>query len=119
MLFALIIVNIGYIGFKNAYIQQCSAGAFHIADATALDIDVDMLDSFYETGGDSEAYRDTWKRMDELCNVSEATFIYVIRPDLEDFGHITFLFSTVHRDSGYTPYEVGYVRETTNDASST
>jgi sigma-B regulation protein RsbU (phosphoserine phosphatase) len=39
----------------------------------------------------------------------------VIQPDLTDYGHITFLFSTVRWESEYTPYELGYVRTTTNE----
>ena len=39
----------------------------------------------------------------------------MIQPDLSDYGHITFLFSTINHDSTYTKYDFGYYRETTND----
>lgn len=53
---------------------------------------------------------------DSLGKVGPITrFIYVIRPDRTDYGHITFLFSTINHETDYTVYDFGYVRETTND----
>ena len=114
-LFAAIISVIGYRGFSKALYDQYTDGAFRIADAAALTIDADRLDAYWESEGASEEYQAVWKNLDDLCNASGATFIYVIEPDLTDYGEITFLFSTVNRDSIYTPYEVGFVRQTTND----
>ena len=114
-LFAGIISMLDYRAFSKAIYEQYEEGAFHIADAAAAVVDAGQIDSFYESGGNSEAYRETWKRLDQLCNASEATFIYVIRPDLSDYGTIFFVFSTVNRNTEYHPYEVGFQRTTTND----
>jgi len=113
--FAVLVSLAGMRAFSTAARAQYSEDAFRIADAAAMEIDADRIDSFFDSGGDSEEYRAIWKRMDELCNAMGATFIYVIRPDLDDYGQITFVFSTVNHESEYSPYEVGYVRQTTND----
>ncbi len=115
VLFAALVSLAGYEAFNDALYQQYTEGAFRIADAAAREINVDRLGSYYETGGKTADYLQTWEELDQLCNASDATFIYVIRPDRSDYGQIFFIFSTVNRNSIYSPYEVGYVRKTTND----
>ena len=115
VLFAIIVSIAGNSAFGDAIRMQYAEDAFHIAHAAAVDVDPDRMDSYFESGGQSEEYRQVWTRMDELCNAMDATFIYVIRPDLTDYNHISFVFSTVNHESEYSPYEVGFVRETTNE----
>ena len=115
VVFAIIVSIAGNSAFGDAIRMQYAEDALHIAKAAAVDVDPDRIDSYFENGGQSEEYRMAWTRMDELCNAMDATFIYVIRPDLTDYNHISFVFSTVNHDSEYSPYEVGYVRTTTND----
>ena len=43
------------------------------------------------------------------------TLIYVIKVDTSDYGRFESVFNTVNDNSGYTPWEVGYLRNTTND----
>ena len=106
---------IGYRATSDSLYDQYTEDAFQVANAAAFVVDGDELDEMIRDGEDSELYRETWNRLDQLCNAFDATFVYVIQPDLTDYGHITFLFSTVRWESEYTPYELGYVRTTTND----
>ncbi len=115
VVFAVIVGIAGNRAFSEAIRMQYAEDAFHIAKAAAGEVDADLMDRYFESGGQSEEYREVWARMDELCNAMDATFIYVIRPDLSDYNHITFVFSTVNHASTYSPYEVGFVRETTNE----
>ncbi|MBO5555566.1 MAG: SpoIIE family protein phosphatase [Oscillospiraceae bacterium] len=115
-MFAAAVDAAGNDAFADAAKLQYASDAFRIANAAALTLDPDRMDAYFESGGDSEEYQTAWKRMDQLCNTMGATFIYVIRPDRADYGHITFVFSTVNTQySQYSPYAVGFVRETTND----
>ena len=113
--FTLIISVIGYRATSDSLFDQYTEDAFQVAHAAAFVIDGDEFDEVVKLGSESEEYREIWARLDQLCNAFDATFIYVIKPDLSDYGHITFIYSTVRWDSEYTPYELGYVRETTND----
>ena len=113
--FSVIVGAIGYNGFTEALLEQYSDDAFYTADTAVTFIDTDRIDAYAESGGKTEEYLDVWNRLEKLCNSSGVTFIYVIRPDLADYGHITFLFSTINENSQYTCYDFGYVRETTND----
>ena len=116
MLFAFLVGVAGNTAFSNAMKTQYASGAFQISDAAAMEIDADRMDAYVESGGETEEYQGVWNRLNELCNSLGATFIYVIQPDLTDYGHISFVFSTVNTEFGeYYPYEVGYVRETTNE----
>ena len=115
VLFSGIVAVIGYRSFTDALLQQYAAGAFLTAQTAADLVDADRMDEYAQSGGTTFGYMEVWDRMDHLCNTSGSTFIYVIQPDRSDYGHITFLFSTIDHDSHYTKYDFGFVRETTND----
>ncbi len=115
VLFSAIVSVIGYRTFTNALLDQYAEGAFLTAQTAAELVDADRLDEYAQSGGTTSEYMAVWDRMDHLCNTSGSTFIYVIEPDRSDYGHITFLFSTIDHDSSYTKYDFGFVRETTND----
>ena len=114
-LFAVIISTIGIRAFNDALYDQYEEGAFGIAESAARFIDPESLDEYEEEGGTSEEYMQSWKQLDRVCNGSGAMFIYVIRPNTPDYGQIRFLFSTVNHNSDYTPYEIGFLRDTTNE----
>ena len=105
VLFSLIVINVGYVGFTDAIIQQCRAGAFRIAETAALDIDADALEAIREAGSDSEGYQRLYDRLSALRHTSGAEAIEVIRPDPADFGEVTVLFSAADPDGGPAPDE--------------
>ena len=113
--FSLVVSIIGYNSFTDALLSQYADGAFRTAETAAMEFDTDKMEDYAQSGGVTEEYQTALNSMERLCNSSGATFIYVVRPDLADYGHITFLFSTINENSDYTRYEFGYVRETTND----
>ena len=115
VLYSVVVAFIGFRGFTNALLEQYADGAFRTARTAAADVDANHIEEYRGSGGAGEEYLRVWNRLDELCNTQDATFVYVIEPDRTDYGHITFLFSTIHAGSPYTYYEFGYVRETTND----
>ena len=115
LVFFAVVSVIGYNSFTDALLSQYSEGAFLTAETAASMVDADRMDAYAQSGGTTEEYLETWDRLDQLCNTSGSTFIYVIQPDRSDYAHITFLFSTIDHDSRYTIYDFGYVRDTTND----
>ena len=115
LVFSLIISIIGSRGFTEALLEQYSDNAFHTARIAAVVVDGDRIGEYWESGGETEAYRSVWDSLTRLCNSSGATFVYVIEPDRTDYAHIRFLFSTINQNSHYSLYDFGYLRETTND----
>lgn len=115
IVFTFIVSLFGYRGFTDALLTEYAEGAFRTAETARYVLDPDRMDSYAGSGGTTEEYMKAWDSMDRLCNSFGATFIYVIQPDLTDYAHITFIFSTINHNSTYTHYDFGYVRETTND----
>ena len=115
ILLSVIIGILGYRSFTDGMLKLYEDGAVEIANTARTEINGDRTDAYAQSEGTTEEYMDVWTEMDRLCNSSGATFIYVIRPDLSDYAHITFLFSTINKESKYTKYDFGYVRDTTND----
>ena len=113
--FSLVVSIIGYNSFTEALLAEYADGAFRTAEIAAMELDTDKMEEYAQSGGVTEEYKRVLDSMEKVCNSSGVTFIYVIRPDLTDYAHITFLFSTINENSDYTRYEFGYVRETTND----
>ena len=115
ILFSVIVSVMGFNSFTEALLEQYYEGAVRTAETAAMELDVSRMEEYAQSGGTTEAYQEAWERMSRLCNSSGSTFIYVIRPDLTDYGHITFLFSTISDTSRYSLYDFGFVRETTNE----
>ena len=112
---AIIVCIVGYRFLTDAMSGLYENGAVEIAKSAANGVDADRLDEYASSNGTSDEYIEALENMEALCNSSGATFIYVIRPDLTDYNHITFIFSTINKDSSYTRYDFGYYRETTNE----
>ncbi len=115
VVFSLIVSFMGFNNFTEALLDQYSDGAFRTADTAVMEFDVSKIEDYAASGGKTEEYITALESMERLCNSSGSTFIYVIRPDLSDYKHITFLFSTINNNSNYTRYEFGFVRDTTNE----
>ena len=114
VVFTLAVSFLGFRSFTDALLKQYADGAFKVAHSAANILNADKMPQYLASQGETEEYQNAFNQLDSLCNASGATFIYVIKPDLSDYGHITFIFSTVNHESEYSPYPVGYTIETTN-----
>ena len=72
---------IGYNSFTEALMSQYSEGAFLTAETAGRRLDADRMEEYARSGGATPEYLEAWNEMDELCNSTGATFIYVIQPD--------------------------------------
>ncbi len=115
VVFSFAVNLIGFKGFTDALLKQYADGAFYTADMASYAINPDKMDAYLSSNCKTPEYKAAWLYLDRVCNTSGATFVYVIIPDTTDFGHITFVFSTIDHDSPYSLYNLGYVRPTTND----
>lgn len=115
VIFSSVVSVLGYQTFTEALLNQYADGAFKTADAASLLIAPEKIEMFSEKGPESDGYQTVFEELDRLCNSTGMTFIYVIRPDLDDYEHITFVFSTINHQTDFTVFDYGYVRQTTND----
>ncbi|MCR4951526.1 MAG: SpoIIE family protein phosphatase [Solobacterium sp.] len=112
--FSIVVGQIGYRIFTEGLLSQYADGAFRTCRAADSVVNSDRMDAYAASGGVTEEYQTVYNHLERLCNSTKATFIYVIRPDVTDYKHVTFLFSTMNHNSHYTLFDFGYVRETTN-----
>ena len=125
LLFTVIVSSIGYIKFTNTLTEEYNDSAFRTAESAVMLVNGDKIDEYLETekdrNGDAanpfvgDEYADRWQRMNILCQKQNVTLIYVIKVDTSDYGRFESVFNTVNDSSGYTPWAVGYTRETTNE----
>ena len=119
-IFLLLVLNcaegvIGYFQFTRSFVEEYNESAFRTAETAAAIVNADHIQDYLATGGDSEEYRNSLARMNTLCQKQGVTLIYVIAVDPTDYGRFRSVFNTVNESSGYTPWEVGYQRDTTNE----
>lgn len=107
--------GIGYARFTESLTNEYNDSAFRTAETAAILVDGDKIDEYLTTGGNTEEYQSLWNRMDALCQQQNVTLIYVIAVDQSDYGRFQSVFNTVNHSSGYSPWEVGYQRDTTNE----
>lgn len=114
-LFSFIISGIGYMRFTKSLTNQYNESAFCTAETAATMVNGDNIEEYLQSGGSSEDYQTSLERMDTLCQKQNVTLIYVIRPDTTDYRSFQSVFNVVNDNSSYTPWEIGYERETTNE----
>lgn len=125
VIFTIIVGTIGYMQFTDSLTQEYNDSAFRTAESAIMLVNGDKIDEYLETEKNrngkednpfvGEEYSDRWQRMNILCQKQNVTLIYVIKVDTSDYGRFESVFNTVNDSSGYSPWEVGYTRDTTNE----
>lgn len=106
---------IGYIRFTESLTREYTDSAFRTAYTASKIVDGNKIKEYLETKGDSEEYRRKWNNLNILCQEQNTTLIYAISVDTVDYNSFESVFNTVNANSSYTPWEVGYRRNTTNE----
>ena len=86
-----------------------------MADTAALLVNGDHIDEYLANGGQSEEFLQTKQNLDTYCKSMNVSIVYVIKVDTSDFGRFTSVFNSVGDNTPYTPWEIGYQQNTTND----
>lgn len=115
LVFSLIVSTIGYVSFTNALKREYAQTTFHMADTAATLVNGDRIDGYLAEGGTSADYRQSKAYLDEYCEKMQVSIVYVIKVDTTDYRRFTSVFNSVGKDTGYTPWEIGYQQDTTND----
>ena len=115
ILFGIISGMIGYMRFTTSITESYKEAAFRTADTAVMYVNGDHIEEYLESGGKGEEYENALASLNVLCQKQNVTLIYVIAVDVTDYNHFLSVFNTVNENSGYTPWEVGYERETTNE----
>ncbi|MBO4412096.1 MAG: SpoIIE family protein phosphatase [Lachnospiraceae bacterium] len=117
ILFGFVISLVGYISFYNAFREEYSTTTYHMADTAATIVNGNYLND-YLAGERTEEYIQTKIKLDSYCTKMNVSLVYVIIVDQSDYGRFVSVFNAVNNsvdNSSYTPWELGYKRNTTND----
>ena len=117
VVFGIIVSGIGYYSFTDAFKKEYSTTTSHIADTATTLINGDHLDD-YLAGREMEEYELTKGYLDAYCVRMRLSLIYLIQVDTSDYGRFVSIFNAVDNtvdDSSYTPWELGFKRDTTNN----
>lgn len=117
LVFSWIVSIIGYVSFTNAFKREYTQSTYHMADTATALINGDNLDG-YLLNGENEEYEQIKERLDIYCHKMNVSLVYVIKVDTSDYGRFISIFNSVNNDvdnTEYSPWELGYQRDTTND----
>ena len=109
--------TLGFLTFSNTIVSQYTDSTRHMADTAASIINGDHIEA-YMNGEYAEEYRQTAARLDEDSRTMHVSLIYLIYVDRSDYGRFVSVFNAVNNEvdnTKYTPWELGYQRDTTND----
>ena len=138
IVFALMVELIGYYAFTSAFTREYSNYVSSIANYSLklvvihdfeklMKYEQDDLDNSYdqymggfiseddrEIASLSMGYGFTRDNLNEICNSTGMSVVYIIKPD-EDFLHYTSIINCPNENLGYTPWEIGHREETPAD----
>jgi len=109
--------TLGFLSFSDTIVSQYTESTRHMADTAASVINGDHIEA-YKNGEYTEEYRQTAARLDEDSRTMHVSLIYLIDVDQSDYGRFVSIFNAVNNEvdnTKYTPWELGYERDTTND----
>ena len=115
--FGIIVSSVGLYSYTEAFKLEYSASTFHMADTATTLLNGDHVDD-YLAGAETEEYLRLQNELDIYCQKLHVSLLYVIRVDRSDYGKFVSVFNSVNNtvdNTQYTPWALGYERETTND----
>ena len=115
IVFGVTVSAIGYYSFTDSFKREYSDTTFHMAQTAAASIDGNRIDDYLIEKGDARDFRNTKQFLDNFCVKMNLSLVYVIKVDTSDYGSFTSIFNSVGTDTPYSPWELGYQRETSNE----
>ncbi len=117
VIFGLIVSLLGVANFTSSFKKEFAVTSYHMADTATTLVNGDHIDE-YLRGEETEEYDQTREYLDEYCMRMNVSLVYVIKVDTSDYGRFVSIFNAVNNDvdgSSYTPWDLGYERDTTNN----
>ena len=112
-----IVSIIGLVNYTDAFKKEYTTTTYHMADTAAMLVNGNHLED-YLAGRNTEEYERTKNYLDTYCKKISVSLVYVIVVDQSDYGRFVSVFNAVDNsvdDTNYTPWELGFKRDTTND----
>lgn len=117
IILGIVATEIGYISFTNAFKNEFAETTYRMGDTAVYIVNGDHLDD-YLAGEYSEEYEQTKAKLNVYCEKINVTMMYLIVVDTSDYGRFVSVFNPINKSgdsAGYTEWELGHKRDTTND----
>lgn len=108
ILLGVVCSTVGYKEFTQVLELQYNDSAYEIAEAARVCLNPDKFDEYLSSGQTDEEYDEILKRLDDLVDATNATFIYVAKVDTTDYQTLTYIYDAVNSKSGFDRYPFGY-----------
>lgn len=115
LIFETLVCALGYQQFTASLTKEYEDSARRTADTATAIVDGNRIQAYLEEGSGSPDYQNRQLQLDMLCEKQNTTLVYVIAVDTSDYGRFVSIFNSVGPDSSYTPWPLGYTRDTTNE----
>lgn len=115
--FAAVVSIVGFVSFTESFKNEYTLTTYHMADTATTLVNGNHLDE-YLAGLEMDEYQQTKRYLSNYCRRMGVSIVYVICVDQSDYNHFTSIFNLINNSvdgTEYTPWELGYERETTND----
>lgn len=106
---------VGYYEFTSVLEQQYNDSAYEIAETAGSYLNPDKFEEYLSTGQTDEEYDEIRKRLDELVEATNVTFIYVAKVDTSDYKTLTYIYDSVNSQTEYERYPLGYTAQGVED----
>ena len=113
--FSFIVSTIGYISFTNAFKREYKTATYHMANTALMLVNGNNIDKYLDCNGNDAEFVQSQTRLDTYCIKMNVSIVYVIKVDTSTYGSFTSIFNSVGENTPYTPWEIGYTQNTTND----
>lgn len=100
----------GYREFTTVLEEEYNRSAYEIAETAKTYLNPDRLDYYLETGEIDQEYLDIQAKLDALVVSTDSYIIYVTKLS-DNYTTSTYIFDSVHPDTGFTRYELGYTAQ--------
>ena len=117
ILFGAVSSAVGLISFTDSIKREYAETTYHMADTATALVNGSRIED-YLSGEYMDEYEINAGYLDVYCQKMHVSLVYVISVDRSDYGRFVSVFNSVNNsvdNTSYTPWELGYERDTTND----
>ena len=100
----------GYREFTTVLEDEYNRSAYEIAETAKTYLNPDRLTYYLDTGETDPEYLEIQDKLDALVLSTNSYIIYVTRLS-DNYTTSTYIFDSVHPDTGFTRYELGYTAQ--------
>ena len=100
----------GYREFTTVLEEEYNRSAYEIAETAKTYLNPDRLEEYLETGQVDQEYLEIQAKLDALVVSTDSYLIYVTKLS-NNYTTSTYIFDSVHPDTGFIRYELGYTAQ--------